>query len=320
MGLLRLNRLLHLVYKHRISIESGFIPRCQHTLPYSTINGSSAVRLAYESIDANTDGEDLPPLVILHGLFGSKQNWRTLAKLFHRETGRRIVTVDARNHGESEHSQDMNYFVQALDVWHLFQELELSKAVLMGHSMGGKTAMTFTLSHPEYVDSLIVVDMSPAKIGVDKDIPRYLATKRAMDLNLIRDRRDAENMLMDVVPNAFLRSFFVTNLVKTEAGFKWRINLEALENNISEVSGFPTNFPHQEFDGKALFVGGAKSDYIQVEEFPAIHKLFPKAEVKFIPDSGHWLHAEKPKEFLQTVIEFLNQCLQDHTEQQLDEN
>ncbi len=99
----------------------------------------------------------------------------------------------------------MNYFVQALDVWHLFQELELSKAVLMGHSMGGKTAMTFTLSHPEYVDSLIVVDMSPAKIGVDKDIPRYLATKRAMDLSLIWDRRDAEKMLMDVVPVSNVR-------------------------------------------------------------------------------------------------------------------
>lgn len=111
-----------------------------------------------------------------------------------------IVTVDARNHGESDHSPEMNYFCQALDVWQLFQELELHKAVLMGHSMGGKTAMTFALSHPEYVDSLVVVDMSPAKLTLDKDIPRYLATKRAMNLSLVRDRRDAEKMLMDVVP------------------------------------------------------------------------------------------------------------------------
>lgn len=94
----------------------------------------------------------------------------------------------------------MNYFVQAVDVWNLFQQLELSRAVLIGHSMGGKTSMTFTLCHPEYVDSLIVVDMSPTKIGVDKDIPSYLAAKRGMNLSLIRDKRDAEKMLIDVVP------------------------------------------------------------------------------------------------------------------------
>ena len=111
-----------------------------------------------------------------------------------------IVTVDARNHGESEHSPEMNYFLQSLDVCNLFQELEISKAVVMGHSMGGKTAMTFSLSHPESVDSLIVVDMSPTKLSLDEDIPRYLAAKRAMNLNLIRDKRDAEKMLVDVVP------------------------------------------------------------------------------------------------------------------------
>lgn len=94
----------------------------------------------------------------------------------------------------------MNYFDQSLDLWHLFEKLELSKAILMGHSMGGKTAMTFALSHPEFVDSLIVVDMSPTKLSLDEDIPRYLATKRAMDLNLIKDKKDAEKMLMDVVP------------------------------------------------------------------------------------------------------------------------
>ena len=111
-----------------------------------------------------------------------------------------VVTVDARNHGQSDHSPDMNYFDQSLDLWHLFQKLELTKAILMGHSMGGKTAMTFALSHPEFVDSLIVVDMSPTKLSLDEDIPRYLATKRAMDLNLIKDKKDAEKMLMDVVP------------------------------------------------------------------------------------------------------------------------
>jgi len=321
MGLLRVNigGLFTFVCRHGVSLENRCLVHCQNSFLYSTLHGSSPVRLAYDSIDANSDGEDLPPLVILHGLFGSKTNWRTLAKRFHRDTGRQIVTVDARNHGESEHSPEMNYFLQSLDVCNLFQELEISKAVVMGHSMGGKTAMTFSLSHPESVDSLIVVDMSPTKLSLDEDIPRYLAAKRAMNLNLIRDKRDAEKMLVDVVPNSFLRSFFLTNLVRTETRFKWRINLEALESNISEISSFPTDFPHQQFEGRALFVGGARSDYIKVEEFPAIHKLFPRAEIKFIPDSGHWPHAEKPLEFAKTVTEFLDECLQDHDELQ-DEN
>ena len=111
-----------------------------------------------------------------------------------------IITVDARNHGESEHDAEMNYFLQALDVCCLFQELKISKAVLMGHSMGGKTAMTFALSHPESVESLVVVDMSPTRTKLDEDIPRYLSTKRALDLTLIKDRQEAGKHLIDVVP------------------------------------------------------------------------------------------------------------------------
>lgn len=320
MRILLLNRLLTFVCKHKGCLESRCTAHYQGFLQYSSFTGSFPVRLAYDSTDANSSGEDLLPLVILHGLFGSKTNWRTLAKRFHADTGRQVVTVDARNHGESEHSPQMNYFLQALDVCHLFQELELPKAVVMGHSMGGKTAMTLALTHPESVESLIVVDMSPTKVTLDEDIPRYLATKRAMDLNLVKDKRDAERMLMDVVPNSFLRSFFLTNLVKTKNGFKWRINLEALENNLSEVSSFPTDFPNQQFNGRALFIGGARSDYIRVEEFPAIHRLFPRADIKFIPDSGHWPHAEKPMEFAQIVTQYLDECLQDHHDEFEDEN
>ncbi|XP_068679261.1 sn-1-specific diacylglycerol lipase ABHD11-like [Montipora capricornis] len=319
MGHFRLNKLLSFVDKRRVFFGCRCIAVVHNVLHCSSLNASSPVRIAYDHTDASSDGEDLPPLVILHGLFGSKTNWRTLAKRFHKDTGRKILTIDARNHGESEHSTEMNYHVQALDVCNLFQELELPKAVVMGHSMGGKTAMTLALSHPEYVHSLIVVDMSPTKQTLDDDIPRYLTAKRNMNLNLVKNKQDAERLLMDVVPNAFLRSFFLTNLVKGETGFKWRINLEAIENNISEVSGFPTQFPHQKYNGRTLFIGGSRSDYIQAEEFAGIQKLFPRADLKFIPDSGHWPHAEKPLEFAKTVTEFLDECLQDHNEFQ-DEN
>ncbi|XP_067034253.1 sn-1-specific diacylglycerol lipase ABHD11-like [Acropora muricata] len=191
MHVIQLNKLLSVYAARRICSGCRITPAHRNISHYSSLSGSQPVQLSYDSIDASSYGEDLPPLVILHGLFGSKTNWRTLGKHFHRETGRK--------------------------------ELELSKAVVMGHSMGGKTAMTLALSYPEYVHSLIVVDMSPTKLTLDDDIPQYLAAKRDMNLAFVNNKQDAERMLMNAVPNSFLRSFFLTNLVKSESGFKWRL-------------------------------------------------------------------------------------------------
>ncbi|KAK3742992.1 hypothetical protein QZH41_015623, partial [Actinostola sp. cb2023] len=219
-----------------------------------------------------------------------------------------IISVDARNHGNSEHHIDMNYFVQALDAKTLLQELDIPKTVMIGHSMGGKVAMTFALSFPELVDKVIVIDSSPSPSISDEDIQRYLKTKLQMDLTKIRDKKDAENMMKSTVHKSILRQFFLTNLVQLpEGGFRWRINLEAIDNNLQDLMAFPSHFPHPQFTGQVLFIGGGKSNYIQKKDYDLIYNLFPKAEITYIPDCGHWVHAEKPKELIQLIIDFLNQ-------------
>lgn len=307
-----------LPFAHRNQSRLAF--RCITRFQISQVNNSiaderSPVRLAYDNFDANAAGKDLPPLMILHGLFGSKRNFRELAKMFNKETGRQIVTVDARNHGDSDRSPHMSFSLMASDVYHLIQELQLSKVVLLANSMGAKTAMTFALTYPTSLDSLIVVDTSPSPKRsqfAEEVFPPGIKALKTVDLNQIKDRRDVDNVLKDVIPIEVLRSYFLKNLVKTDSGFKWKVNLEAIDDNLSEVISFPTQFPHQKFNGRALFVGGSESKYISESDYPTIYKLFPRADIKFIPDSRHWLIIEKPKEFAQTVMEFLAKDTADH--------
>ncbi|EDO44599.1 predicted protein, partial [Nematostella vectensis] len=277
-------------------------------------SNSSPVQLTYsrvEGVDRDPDPPD-PPLFIMHGLFGNKKNWRTIALTMNEKTGREIVTIDARNHGKSEHHDRMNYTLQALDARQLMYELEIPKAVLVGHSMGGKVGMTFALTYPEMVDKLIVVDVSPSRSVSEDDIQRYLNTKLQMDLGKVRSKQDAEKMLEGAVKVCIvhlvpmLRQFFLTNLVATSTGFQWRVNLEAIDRNLEEIMTFPEEFPYPTFEGDVLFIGGAKSNYIQRSDYARIYKLFPRAEITYIPDCGHWVHVDKPNELMDIILEFLS--------------
>ncbi|XP_031572207.1 protein ABHD11-like [Actinia tenebrosa] len=270
----------------------------------SSLITSSPVRLAYVRVEGKDTDPD-PPLFICHGLFGAKKNWRSIAKALNRKTSREIVAIDARNHGNSDHHPEMNYFVQALDAKHLIQKLDIPKVIIIGHSMGGKVAMTMALSFPELVEKIIVVDSSPAPSISDEDIQRYLKTKMEMGQSKIRSKRDAEKMMMNTVNSRILRQFFLTNLIPSEEGYKWRINLEAIDNNLQYLMDFPSKFPHKQFNGEAIFIGGGRSRYIQEKDYDIIYKLFPKAEITFIPDCGHWVHAEKPRELMEIIQDFL---------------
>ncbi len=253
------------------------------------------MQLAYE-----TQGVG-PPLLILHGLFGSARNWTVVAKQL--ADTYRVHLVDLRNHGKSPHAGTMTYEEMADDVRGFILEHALSGAAVIGHSMGGKTAMMLALRHPELVGSLTVVDIAPVSYR-----PRHrelIAALRATDLAGIQRRSEADARLAQRIDDSGLRAFLGLSLVPADSGFTWQFNLAAIDANLDTLSGFPEFAPGETFAGPALFVVGALSDYVLPEHRTAIRGLFPHAEIAAIDGAGHWVHAERRDAFVARLREFL---------------
>ncbi len=240
-----------------------------------------------------------PPLVILHGLFGSSDNWYSLAKVFaDRFT---VFVVDQRNHGQSPHSDDFDYKLLTEDLRYFTLEHETQQVVILGHSMGGKVAMNFAVRHPEHVRKLIVVDIVPKRYPVHHDA--ILEGLKAVPLNGISSRAEADQILSAFVPEPGVRQFLLKSLVrKDQGGFEWRINIDAIERNI-EAMGAGMLFPGT-YDGSALFIKGGRSDYYEKGDEELIKTIFPRAEFS-IMETGHWVQAEKPEEFSKLVLNYL---------------
>ncbi|NP_001040335.1 abhydrolase domain containing 11 [Bombyx mori] len=282
----------------------------------STALSAETVDLAYASYESTSDSENSsqPPLVILHGLLGSKNNWNSMSKAIHRTTGRKVISVDARNHGDSRHSPQHTYVHMAHDVMRLLKKLELSKVSLLGHSMGGRTAMVLSLLCSDLVASLIVVDISPAKTS-----PQIFSMATLFDamtavsirpgIAMSKARKLADDQLKSFTPDINLRNFLITNLVQTNAGsFTWRVNIPALKDNFqNHISSFPSNLKGLQYCGPTLFVGGSLSDYIGKNDLPEIQEYFPLADLIFIEGAGHWVHSQKPEKFLEMVSKFLTE-------------
>jgi len=262
--------------------------------------------LAYTKI-AGDDSQ--PPLVILHGLLGSKNNWRGISKALNKNvTPKTIYTVDARNHGDSPHHAHMDYLAMADDLVSWMDSLEMDTACLMGHSMGGRTAMAVALNHPSRVDRLVALDISPH--GASSAISTVVRFVEALlrvplaGLTLPQARQAADKALLPHVPDAAIRAWLLTNLTTTPSGaVAWRVNLRAVSRCFNpHISAFPlAACRYHLFDGCAAFVGGAKSDYIRREEHPHIAEVFPRASFSYVAGAGHWLHADRPVEFLQAI-------------------
>lgn len=250
---------------------------------------------------AFTDSGAGKPLVILHGLFGSKRNWGAIAKAL--SAHRRVLCLDLRNHGESPWDAAMSYPALAADVAHFIHAHGLGSADVIGHSMGGKAAMTLALSHPELVDSMTVVDIAPAPSP--GTFIHYVEALRAMDLSQITSRKEADAGLAPAEPNPGIRAFLLQNLESGADGFKWRVNLDALSATMQDLLDFET-LPHgHSYRGPALFLAGGASDYIGPHHHGEINRLFPAARVEVLPGVGHWAHAEAPELFLNHVKGFL---------------
>jgi esterase len=240
------------------------------------------------------------PLIILHGLFGSFDNWHTisqrLGERFH------VFAADQRNHGRSGHSAEMNYPVMAGDLREFMASHRLETAHVLGHSMGGKTAMEFALQHPEKVNRLVVVDIGPRAYS-----PRHgqiFEGLLSLDLAAFQTRVQMEEALAPSIPEKTVRQFLLKNVTRDQAGaFRWKLNLRDILKNYDRLS--EALAPDRVCGRPALFMRGGESKYLRESDWEPIRKLYVRAELKTIPQAGHWVHADAPGLFLQSVLEFL---------------
>ena len=243
------------------------------------------------------------PLLILHGLFGSLDNWATLAKkLAEKYT---VYLIDQRNHGHSPHADEFNYEVMSDDLSELIKNESLNKVNIIGHSMGGKTAMLYATLNPDKVNKLIVVDIAPKEYPVTHD--DIIKALQSVDLKNITERNEADAQLQKKIDDESTRQFLLKSLYRknnSESKFAWKFNLEAISNHIENVGeALPQNAI---FDGDTLFINGANSDYITKKDYDLIHYHFPNSKIVTIKNAGHWVHAEQPEELFKTVTEFID--------------
>lgn len=241
--------------------------------------------------------------IFLHGFLGMSDNWKTLGTKFSEE-GYNVHLVDQRNHGRSFHDDAFNYEVMVEDLKHYIDQHHLKNIILLGHSMGGKTAMLFAVEYPELVSKLIIADISPRYYPTHHD--DILKGLSALDFENLKSRGAADTALKAYVPDAGTRQFLLKNLYWKERGkLALRMNLEVLKDQVNEV-GEPLPM-HAKFEKETLFLRGDRSEYISLQDEGLIHSHFPQAKIKTISNSGHWLHAENPTDFYDEVERFLNQ-------------
>jgi pimeloyl-ACP methyl ester carboxylesterase len=275
-----------------------------------------------ERLASRAVGESGPRVVFVHGLFGQGKNWTTIAKGL--ADSHRVTLIDLPNHGHSPWTDRVDY----LDMAELLAaELEhLGEPVtLVGHSMGGKVAMQLALRRPELLRALVVVDIAPVEYplqGGRTDDPdeeaspfaAFIEAMRAMDLDRLVSRADADEALRTAVPSRMVRSFLLQSLVReglgdqeggASHGWRWRLNLDLLQRDLGELRGFPAPPPGATYDGPVLWIAGANSSYVLDEDRPHMDALFPSTRLVRIKNAGHWVHSEQPEIFLTTVRLFL---------------
>jgi len=240
-----------------------------------------------------------PPLMILHGIFGSADNWQTLGKRFAEQFT--VYLIDQRNHGNSPHDQVFTYAAMAQDVEAVISSEGLDQVHLLGHSMGGKVAMEFSLAHPEKLETLIVVDIAPKAYPVHHQ--ELIDAMRSLPLDSIDSRKEADQQLAKSIPNIGIRQFLLKNLTRDEhQEYSWKINLPVIDQQIEAIG---EALGEGQYSGPTLFIRGGESGYIKDEDESLIRQHFPEAKLVTIPKAGHWVHAENPDGLYEAVIEFI---------------
>ncbi len=240
------------------------------------------------------------PIIILHGLFGTLDNWQTIAKKLAEHYS--VHIIDQRNHGRSPHDDTFDYAAMADDLQAFMESQWIYEAHIIGHSMGGKTAMQFALTYPDLVNQLVVVDIAPKVYkGGHQAIFEALFS---LDVSTLTSRKQADAALMDKIPDFGVRQFLLKNLTNDKkGGYKWKMNLPIIYQNYEQVLAAIES--EETFDHPTLFIRGGASDYIQDEDLLLIESFFPGAKLTTVADAGHWVHAVAPKELLNLVTTFL---------------
>ncbi|EYE93671.1 putative alpha/beta hydrolase [Aspergillus ruber CBS 135680] len=273
---------------------------------FSTSRVLRSEELSHQIFGPENEQAVRSPILFLHGLFGSKQNNRSISRALARDLKRQIYTLDLRNHGHSFHAQEHNYTIMAEDVEKFIDQQKLDKCVLIGHSMGAKTAMAVALRFPDRVSGLVPVDNAPINARLQSDFGKYVRGMQHVEAEQVTKQSDADKILQSYEEALPIRQFLLTNLIRSEdQTMKFRVPLSTLGASLEDMADFPFREPGAvTYDGPTLVVRGTKSRYVSDESLPAIKKFFPNSEVADV-EAGHWLISEKPEAFRQVVVKFL---------------
>ena len=240
------------------------------------------------------------PILILHGLFGISDNWITIAKNLAKNY--LVYVLDMRNHGRSPHTAAFTYSDMVEDVYEFLTDMNLRQVSIIGHSMGGKTAMSFALEYPHRLNKLVIIDISPRKYPIfHKNIIEGLL---ALDISSLNSRKDADVQLTEKISSRRIRQFLLKNLTRNDDGFfTWRINLPVIAENLSEIGAEIKS--KSSFSNPTLFIRGGNSEYIGESDFQLIQNHFTNSEIITIPGTSHWVHSEAPEEVFKVIDAFL---------------
>ncbi|XP_073825394.1 sn-1-specific diacylglycerol lipase ABHD11 [Musca autumnalis] len=269
------------------------------------------VTMAYNVFDGKNTDTSQPPFVIMHGLFGSKQNWRAVGKALQAKTNRKVITVDARNHGDSPHTDEHSSAHMAADIVHLMQQMDIQKVSVMGHSMGGRTMMYMALKYPQLVESSVIVDISPIHLPRDfyemeQIFNAMLSLRVPAELSMADGRKYAEVEMKKAVASKETIDFILLNLRKNPDGtFRWAANVQTLYNHLRSFSDFESHIAGLEaYQGRTMFICGNKSNFVDPKSWPQIQKIFPNSDIHWL-DAGHLVHFEQPAKFVELLVNFL---------------
>jgi len=249
-------------------------------------------------------GEGGPPMVIVHGLFGYRRNWSGIARKLSDNFS--VTLPDLRNHGASPQSTPMDIPHLAADLSWLLERQGINSAIFVGHSLGGKAAMWLALTEPEKVRGFIAVDIAP--VTYTHDFDEIFDALRSLDLNNVKNRKDADAQLSRHISHAGLRQFLLQNLIYADHKYAWRVDLDILHQAMPELLSFPTSGTFEPYTGPAMFIRAENSKYLLPEHNSVISALFPNAHVELIENAGHWVNVDQPERVLELLRDFLGQC------------